>query len=48
MAVTQMTKGSISKQLILFSIPILISNLFQQLYNIMISRSRFNRNKWVV
>ena len=33
MAVTQMTKGSISKQLILFSIPILISNLFQQLYN---------------
>ena len=33
MAVTQMTKGSISKQLILFSIPIIISNLFQQLYN---------------
>ena len=33
MAVTQMTEGSISKQLILFAIPILISNLFQQLYN---------------
>jgi len=33
MAVTQMTEGSISKQLVLFAIPILISNLFQQLYN---------------
>ena len=33
MAVTQMTEGNISKQLVLFAIPILISNLFQQLYN---------------
>ena len=33
MAVTHMTEGSIPKQLILFAIPILISNLFQQLYN---------------
>ena len=31
MAVTQMTEGNISKQLVLFAIPILISNLFQQL-----------------
>lgn len=28
-----MTKGNISKQLILFSIPLLIGNIFQQLYN---------------
>ena len=33
MAVTQMTEGNISKQLVLFAVPILISNLFQQLYN---------------
>lgn len=33
MAVTQMTEGNISKQLVFFAIPILISNLFQQLYN---------------
>ena len=28
-----MTEGNIVKQLILFSIPLLIGNLFQQLYN---------------
>ena len=30
-----MTKGSISKQLLFFSIPLLLGNLFQQLYNTM-------------
>ncbi|MGN1033400.1 MAG: MATE family efflux transporter [Intestinibacter sp.] len=33
MAVTQMTEGNISKQLVFFAVPVLISNLFQQLYN---------------
>ena len=28
-----MTEGSIAKQLILFAIPLLIGNMFQQLYN---------------
>ena len=28
-----LTKGNILKQLIIFSIPLLIGNLFQQLYN---------------
>ena len=28
-----LTKGSITKSIILFSIPLLIGNLFQQLYN---------------
>lgn len=28
-----MTKGSILKSLLIFSLPILMSNLFQQLYN---------------
>ena len=30
-----MTKGSILKSLLIFSLPILMSNLFQQLYNTM-------------
>ena len=30
-----MTKGSILKSLVIFSLPILMSNLFQQLYNTM-------------
>lgn len=30
-----MTKGSILKSLLVFSLPILMSNLFQQLYNTM-------------
>ena len=33
MAVTQMTEGNISKKLVFFAVPVLISNLFQQLYN---------------
>ena len=31
---TNMTQGSILKKLILFSIPILLGNIFQQLYNV--------------
>lgn len=31
---TNMTQGSILKKLILFSIPILLGNVFQQLYNV--------------
>ena len=28
-----MTEGNIAKQLILFALPLLVGNLFQQLYN---------------
>ena len=30
---TQMTEGNIAKQILLFSLPMLLSNLFQQMYN---------------
>lgn len=32
--VTDMTKGAPAKQLILFAVPLMIGNLFQQLYNL--------------